>query len=94
MSGSYGLISVGRGVKRDAMQGLEQVAQQERERDMRNDQLEMAEKQQKATNVSAGAGIGASMAAGAETGAFAGPMGMLYGAALGALAGWATGELF
>lgn len=91
---AYGLVSAGRGVKDQAIRGMEKVAQQERDRDMRNDQIEMAEDQQKSSATATGAGIGASMAYGAEAGAFAGPMGMVYGAALGALAGWASTELF
>ncbi|WP_299940414.1 hypothetical protein [uncultured Microbulbifer sp.] len=87
MSGSYGLISVGRGVKRDAMQGMEKVAQQEQERELRNDQLKQAEKQQKSTNVGAGASIGMMAAKGTAVG---GP----WGAVIGALAGLAASELF
>lgn len=91
---AYGLVHTGRSIKSDALQGMQKVKQNEDQREMRNDQIEMADKQQKTTNVSAGAGIGAMAASGAKAGAFAGPMGVVYGAAIGALAGWAASELF
>ncbi|MFA0813635.1 hypothetical protein [Microbulbifer epialgicus] len=68
MSGSYGLISVGRGVKRDAMQGMEKVALQERGRELRNGQIAAAEKQQKSTNMGAGGDIGMMAAKGTAVG--------------------------
>jgi uncharacterized membrane protein len=84
---SYGLVSAGRQIKGEAMQGMAQDAQLDEQRAMTNKSLKEAKRQQETTAVAGGAATGAMM--GAKYGTAFGPYGMAIGAVLGGLAGWA-----
>jgi uncharacterized membrane protein len=85
---SYSLLSLSSGTKSSAMSGLRDAAVKETERENNNDQLKAAEKQQTMSSTATGAMAGAY--AGAQSGSAVGP----WGAAIGAVAGYAVGELF
>ena len=74
---SYGLLGVQQNMEGQAMQGMQQAADIQRQNKMANDQLEAAEKQQTMSAIGTGAGIG--MMAG-------GPAGAAIGAGVGFLA--------
>jgi len=78
---SYGLIGLRQQMEGEAMQGLSDLAGQQRQAKMHEEQMEQAEKQQKMGAVGMGASVG--MMAG-------GPVGAAIGAGVGLLAG----ELF
>jgi len=78
---SYGLIGLRQQMEGEAMQGLSDLAGQQRQANMQEEQMEQAEKQQKTGAVGMGASVG--MMAG-------GPVGAAIGAGVGLLAG----ELF
>lgn len=71
---SYGLIGLRRDMEGQAMQGLGDLANQQRQQKAANDQMKQAERSQKMSAVGTGAGIG--MMAG-------GPAGALIGAGIG-----------
>ena len=74
---SYGLLGLQQNMEGQAMQGMQQAADIQRQNKMANDQLKAAEKQQTMSAIGTGAGIG--MMAG-------GPMGAAIGAGVGFLA--------
>ncbi|GEK46564.1 hypothetical protein HPA02_08470 [Bisbaumannia pacifica] len=75
---SYGLIGLKRQMEGEAMQGLGDLANQQRQAEMQEEQMEQAKRQQTMSAVGTGAGIG--MMAG-------GPWGAAIGAGIGLLAG-------
>ncbi len=81
---SYGLLGLRQQMEGQAMQGLSDLAGQQRQAKLQEDQMKQAEKTQKMQAVGMGAGIGAM--AGAKIGAVGGPMGMAIGAGVGFLA--------
>lgn len=83
---SYGLIGMGQAQKREAMSGTGKAADLENQRNMANDQLKQAAKDQKRSNQSSMAGTGAMI--GMMT-----PLGPV-GAAIGAGVGYMIGSLF
>lgn len=74
---SYGLLGLRQQMEGEAMQGLGDLAGQQRQAKMQEDQMEQAEKTQKMSAVGTGAGIGM------MTG---GPVGAAIGAGVGFLA--------
>jgi hypothetical protein len=74
---SYGLLGLRQQMEGEAMQGLGDLAGQQRQAKMQEDQMEQAERTQKMSAVGTGAGIG--MMAG-------GPVGAAIGAGVGFLA--------
>lgn len=74
---SYGLLGLRQQMEGEAMQGLGDLAGQQRQAKMTEDQMDQAEKQQTMSAVGTGAGIG--MMAG-------GPVGAAIGAGVGFLA--------
>lgn len=78
---SYGLLGLQQNMEGQAMQGMQQAADIQRQNKMANQQLEAAEKQQMTSNIGTGAAMG--MMAG-------GPM----GAAIGAGAGFLVSSIF
>ena len=74
---SYGLLGLRRQMEGEAMQGLSDLAGQQRQAKMQEDQMKQAERTQKMSAVGTGAGIG--MMAG-------GPVGAAIGAGVGFLA--------
>ena len=81
---SYGLLGLRQQMEGQAMQGLSDLAGQQRQAKLQDDQMKQAERAQKMQAVGMGAGIGAM--AGANIGAVGGPMGMAIGAGVGFLA--------
>ncbi|UTA78954.1 hypothetical protein J4377_13430 [Halomonas sp. XH26] len=81
---SYGLLGLRQQMESQAMQGLGDLAGQQRQAKVAEDQIKQAEKTQKMQAVGMGAGIGAM--AGMKIGAVGGPMGMAIGAGVGFLA--------
>ena len=81
---SYGLLGLRQQMEGQAMQGLSDLAGQQRQAKLQEEQMKQAEKTQKMQAVGMGAGIGAM--AGAKIGAVGGPMGMAIGAGVGFLA--------
>nr|WP_289123461.1 hypothetical protein [uncultured Halomonas sp.] len=81
---SYGLLGLRQQMEGQAMQGLSDLAGQQRQAKLQDDQMKQAERAQKMQAVGMGAGIGAM--AGAKIGAVGGPMGMAIGAGVGFLA--------
>lgn len=81
-----GLAGIGMQQGAQAMDMLGEVAKQEQQREIANEQMEQ---QRKAGNQQLGATVGAlgGMALGAKIGAVGGPMGMAIGGLLGAVAG-------
>lgn len=77
-----GLIAQGEAYKRLTDQGLEQVARADQERQMTNEQIKGAKRQQGVSNVLGGAGLGAAIGQGAAVG---GPWGAAIGAGIGLL---------
>lgn len=75
---SYGLIGLRRQMEGEAMQGLSDLAGQQRQAKMQEERMDAAEQQQKNSAIGMGASLG--MAAG-------GPVGAAIGAGLGFLAG-------
>jgi hypothetical protein len=57
-----GLVAMGQAYKDLTMRGLAQVAQADQQRDMTNEQIRGAERQQTIGNALGGAGLGASLA--------------------------------
>ena len=74
---SYGLLGLRRQMESQAMQGLSDLAGQQRQAKMQEDQMKQAERAQKTSAVGTGTGIG--MMAG-------GPVGAAIGAGVGFLA--------
>jgi len=81
---SYGLLGLRQKMEGQAMQGLGDLAGQQRQAKMQEDQMKQAERTQKMQVVGMGAGVGAM--AGAKIGSVGGPMGMAIGAGIGLLA--------
>ena len=81
---SYGLLGLRQQMEGQAMQGLSDLAGQQRQAKLQEEQMKQAEKTQKMQAVGMGAGIGAM--AGSKIGAVGGPMGMAIGAGVGFLA--------
>lgn len=82
-----GLIGLGNQYRQLAMQGLQQAAEMQRQREHANTQLKEQERAGMMQNVGVGAGVGAMMAKGTALG---GP----WGAAIGAAIGFLTSKLF
>jgi hypothetical protein len=89
-----GLVDVGRSYASNAMQGMTRVSSMEEARERvkkgLNAQAEMQEDSDRKSSVATGAGLGAAAAMssaymGATYGAWAGPIGMVAGAAVGFL---------
>lgn len=81
---SYGLLGLKNQMETEAMQGLGDLAGQQRQNERIEDQMDAADHQQQMQAIGMGAGLGAM--AGAQMGAIGGPMGMLIGAGVGYLA--------
>ncbi len=81
---SYGLLGLRRQMEGEAMQGLSDLAGQQRQAKMQEDQMEQARRTQKMQAVGTGASVG--MMAGMKAGSVGGPMGAAIGAGLGLLA--------
>lgn len=81
---SYGLLGLRQKMEGEAMQGLGDLAGQQRQANVTEDQMKQAEKAQKMQAVGTGAGIG--MMAGMQAGSVGGPMGAAIGAGIGFLA--------
>ena len=81
---SYGLLGLRQQMEGQAMQGLGDLAGQQRQAKMQEDQMKQAEKAQKMQAVGTGAGMG--MMAGMQAGSVGGPMGAAIGAGVGFLA--------
>lgn len=81
---SYGLIGLRDQMEGDALQGLSDLAGQQRQSKALEDQMAQADQQQKTQMIGMGAGVGAM--AGAQMGAIGGPAGMAIGAGVGLLA--------
>ncbi|WP_110665219.1 bacteriocin [Salinicola halophilus] len=81
---SYGLMGLRGQMEGEAMQGLSDIAGDQRRSKALDDQMEQADKQQKTQMIGMGAGVGAM--AGAQIGAVGGPAGMAIGAGVGLLA--------
>ena len=77
---SYGLLGLQNRMEGQGLQGVQQAANAQRQRDHANEQLKQAERQQTMSNVGAGAAIGMTV----------GPL----GAAVGAGAGFLVSKLF
>lgn len=81
---SYGLLGLRQQMEGEAMQGLNDLAGQQRQAKMQEDQMEQAERSQKMSAIGTGAGVG--MMAGMQAGSVGGPMGAAIGAGIGLLA--------
>jgi len=81
---SYGLMGLRREMESDAMQGLGDLAGQQREAKRAEDRMDQAEKSQKMSAVGTGAATGAMV--GASYGSVGGPWGAVIGAGVGYLA--------
>lgn len=81
---SYGLLGLRQQMEGQAMQGLSDLAGQQRQAKLQEDQMKQAEKAQKMQAVGMGAGVGAM--AGMKAGSVGGPIGMAIGAGVGFLA--------
>lgn len=77
-----GLIAQGQAYKALTDRGLAQMARDEQEREMTNQQIKSAQKQQGISNVMGGAGLGYMIGQGAAVG---GPWGAAIGAGIGLL---------
>ncbi|MGO2148784.1 hypothetical protein [Halomonas sp.] len=80
---SYGLLGLRQKMEGEAMQGLSDLAGQQRQAKMHEDQMASAKKAQQMQAVGTGAGIG--MMAGAQAGSVGGPWGAAIGAGVGLL---------
>lgn len=89
-----GLIGVQQTLENNAMNGLLAAGRREQEREAMNEQIKAQERANRAQAVGTGMGLGASMAMGATTGTFAGPPGILAGAAIGGVVSLFANELF
>lgn len=78
---SYSILNMGGDTRKQAMQGLRQVAEREEARERGNQQLKTAERNQTMGATASGAAIGTSIMPG-------------VGTAVGAAAGFVLGELF
>lgn len=81
---SYGLLGLRKQMEGEAMQGISDLAGQQRQAKRAEEAMKQAERGQKMQAIGMGAGIGAM--AGAQAGAIGGPMGMAIGAGVGLLA--------
>lgn len=81
---SYGLIGLRRQMEGEAMQGIGDLAGQQRQAKRAEDAMDQAESSQKMSAIGTGAGIG--MMAGMQAGSVGGPMGMAIGAGVGFIA--------
>lgn len=81
---SYGLLGLRGQMEGEAMQGLSDLAGQQRQAKMQEERMEQAEKQQRMGAVGMGASVG--MMAGMKAGSVGGPMGAAIGAGIGLLA--------
>lgn len=79
-----GLIGLGQNYRNQAMKGLSQVAQMERNREQTNDRIEQQDQQGRMSAIGTGAVSGAMI--GAKMGGVTGPVGALIGAGVGLLA--------
>ncbi|WP_110647615.1 bacteriocin [Salinicola peritrichatus] len=85
---AYGLLGLRNQMEGEALQGLGDLAGQQRQNKALEDQMDQADRQQKMQAVGTGAGLG--MMAGMQAGSVGGPM----GAAIGAGVGFLASELF
>ncbi|MCE3025716.1 hypothetical protein [Salinicola sp. DM10] len=81
---AYGLLGLRDQMEGEALQGLSDIAGDQRRDKALGDQMEQAARQQKTQMIGMGAGVGAM--AGAQFGAMGGPAGMAIGAGVGLLA--------
>lgn len=81
---NYGLIQSGRNIRREAMQGLSDVARNNEQREQTNQSLKEAKRQQETVSSASGAVMGAQIGTQVMPG-----WGTAIGAGLGLLAGWA-----
>ena len=79
----YSILDVASTTRQQALQGMEDVANQEQQREAANKQLESAQTAQTMTNIGTGAGLGYMVGAGASVG---GPWGAAIGAGIGLVA--------
>ena len=80
----YSILDVASTTRQQALQGMEDVANQEQQREAANQQLKQAQKAQTMSNIGVGAGVGAM--AGMKAGSVGGPMGAAIGAGIGLVA--------
>lgn len=85
---AYSILDVGGDTRKQALSGLREATSREHEREIANDNIKQAERQQ--TMSSVGMGASAGLMAGMQAGSVGGPAGM----AIGAAAGFVLGELF
>ena len=81
----YSVLDVAQTTRQQALKGMQDVANQEEQREAANKQLKSAQKAQTMSNIGTGAGVGAmvGMQAGGSVG---GPMGAAIGAGIGLIA--------
>ena len=79
----YSVLDVAATTRKQAMQGMADVADQEVQREAANEQLKSAQKAQTMSNIGTGAGLGYMVGAGASVG---GPWGAAIGAGIGLVA--------
>lgn len=87
-----GLLGTRRAYDSIALDTLDSAADNERAIKSENKMAKAGGKQQQASMIGTGAGLGALMASGATAGTFAGPGGMALGALAGAAAGMLLGD--
>ena len=80
----YSLLDAAQSTRKEAMKGMEDVANQESQREAANKQLKSAQRGQTMAAVGTGAGLG--MMAGMKAGSVGGPMGAAIGAGIGLVA--------
>jgi len=81
---SYGLLGLRKQMETEAMQGLGDLSNQQREAKRAEDRMDQAEKSQQMSAVGTGAATGAMV--GATYGGWAGPIGAVIGAGVGYIA--------
>ena len=81
---SYGLLGLRKQMETEALQGLGDLSNQQREAKRAEDQMDQAEKSQQMTAVGTGAATGAMV--GAQYGSSMGPWGAVIGAGVGYIA--------
>ena len=96
----YSVLDVAQTTRKQALQGMEDAANQESQREAANKQLKEAKQAQTMSNIGTGAGVGymigagaaaaggaaSGAASGAAAGSVAGPMGAAIGAGIGLIA--------
>lgn len=81
----YSLLDIGQSTRQQALKGMQDVANQEEQREVANKQLKSAQKAQTMSNIGTGAGVGAMV--GTQAGmAGGGPIGAAVGAGIGLIA--------